>query len=86
LIALGLRSIGSRFFLAAFVPLSYLFLMGALVYALRLATHDLVHQPHLRTFANIGVAIAGLIGLTAGGWMGVWVVMRFGPSLVPCPC
>jgi len=86
LIALGLRSIGSRFFLFVFVPLSFLFLMVALVYALRLASQDLVRQPHLRTFANIGVAIAGLIGLAAGGWLSVWFVIRFGPMFIPCPC
>ncbi len=86
LIVLGLRSIRSQFWLFVFLPLSFLFLMGALVYALRLAAQDLFRHPDLRTRTNIGAAVAGLIGVGAGGWVGVWFGSRVIPVLIHILC
>jgi len=86
LIVLGLRRIGSQFLLFAFLPLSFLFLMGALVYALTLAARDLFRRSDVRTPANIGAAVAGLIGVGAGGWLGVWFGSRLIPVLIHILC
>jgi hypothetical protein len=86
LIVFGLRSMGSQFLLIVFVPLSFLFLMGALVYALTLAARGLFRDPNMRTPANIGAAVAGLIGLGAGGWLGVSFGVKVFPVLVHILC
>jgi len=85
-IVLGLRSIRSQFWLFVFLPLSFLFLMGALVYGLRLAAQDLYRHAALRTPTNIGAAVAGLIGVGAGGWAGVWFGSRVIPVLIHILC
>ncbi len=86
LIVLGLRGIRSQFWLFVFLPLSFLFLMGALVYALIIAAQDLFRHPDLRTPTNIGAAVAGLIGVGAGGWVGVWFGSRVIPVLIHILC
>src|SRR5438034_11643476 len=74
LIVLGLRGIRSQFWLFVFLPLSFLFLIGALAYAVIIAAQDLFRHPDLRTPTNMGAAVAALIGLGAGGR----VVVAFG--------
>ena len=45
-------------------------LMLVLAYAIARAVRDLFRQPELRTAANVGPAVVGLIGLAFGAW--VW--------------
>ena len=66
--AFSLVAGGLPLLLVPFLILGPPVLFLVLAYALVRATRDLLREPEFRTFTNIGVAFAGLVGLVLAAW------------------